>query len=430
LTSPACPARGGGDSGNAVFQNPTHMNRLSSQGGPKRSHVCMIVHSYYPVGEVRAEREARAAVEDGYAVDVICLRRPHEAQVEIVDDIHITRLPVQHVRGAGAVRSISEYVRFALRASAAALRLHRKAAIDVVYVHAPPDFLIVTALIPRLLGSRVVLDIHDLSPHMFDARFGDGRFARPVERVLRAVERGACSIADRVITVHDPYRDELAANGVPSEKITVVMNAPPTEAVELAQIAAANGQHSGSFVVAYHGTLTHWYGVDLLVEAIARLEDRIPNLRGLILGEGDALSSVEAYAHRAGVASRIDFPSTLVSHVEALCRVAGASCGVIPNRPSRLNRFALSSKLLEYVSLGIPVVVSRLETLAAHFSSDEVTFFEPGDAVALAEAIAWVAEHPSEAREKAERARRRAEAYSWPASRAHLLEALSPRRSS
>jgi glycosyltransferase involved in cell wall biosynthesis len=385
----------------------------------------MIVHSYYPVGEVRAEREARAAVEAGYAVDVICLRRPHEAQVEIVDDIRITRLPVQHIRGAGALRTIGEYVGFAMRAGAAVLRIHLKTAVDIVYVHAPPDFLVVTAVIPRLLGSRVVLDIHDLSPHMFDARFGDGRLARPVERVLRAIERGACLFADRVITVHEPYRDELAANGVPPEKIVVVMNAPPPAVVELGRIAAANGRDSGSFVVAYHGTVTHWYGVDLIIQALARLEDRIPNLRGLILGEGDALSSAEALAHEEGIASRIEFPSTLLSQAEAVCRIAGASCGVIPNRDSRLNRFALSSKLLEYVALDIPVVVSRLETLAAHFDSDEVTFFDPGDAESLAEAIAWVAEHPVEARGKAERARRRAEVYSWPASQARLLETLS-----
>jgi len=384
----------------------------------------MIVHSRYAPGEPRGERAARAAVEAGYSVDVICLRSPHEVEFETVEGIQIRRLPVQHIRGAGALRSLNEYLGFTLRASIAALRIHRERSIDVVYVHAPPDFLIVTALLPRLLGSRVVLDIHDLSPHLFNARFGGKRWAQPLERILRAVERGACSIADRVITVHDPYRGELAANGVPPEKIAVVMNAPTTDALELARGAAANGQHSGAFVVAYHGTVTHWYGVDLFVEAIALLEDRIPQLHGLILGEGDALSSVEALARRKGVESRIEFPDTLVSHVEALCRVAGASCGVIPNRPSRLNRFALSSKLLEYVSLGIPVVVSKLETLAAHFSSDEVTFFGPGDPYALAEAIAWVAEHPAEAREKAERAQRRAEGYSWARSRARLLEAL------
>jgi glycosyltransferase involved in cell wall biosynthesis len=396
---------------------------------PSEPHVCMVVHSYYPVGEVRAEREARAAAEAGYAVDVICLRRPHEAEVEDVDNIRITRLPVQHLRGSGAMRLIGEYVRFAAGASAAVLRIHRRHPIDVVYVHAPPDFLIVTAVVPRVLGSRVILDIHDLSRHMFDARFGSGRLARPVERVLRAVERGACLLADRVITVHNPYREELAANGVPADKIVVVMNAPSDGLVEAGRAAAANGQHSRSFVVAYHGTVTHWYGVDLLVEAIANLEDRIPNLRGLILGEGDALPAAEELAHRAGVASRVEFPSSLVSQVEAVSRVAGASCGVIPNRRSRLNRFALSSKLLEYVALEIPVVVSKLDTLAAHFDADEVTFFEPGDVESLAEAIAWVAEHPEEAREKAKRARRRAEAYSWRSSRARLLDALSSRAS-
>ena len=385
----------------------------------------MIVHSHYPVGEPRAEREARAALEAGYAVDVICLRWPHEPPSETVDEIGITRLPVQHVRGAGAFGFILEYVGFALRATLATLRIHRRSRIDVVYVHAPPDFLIVAALIPRLLGSGVVLDIHDLSPHMFDARFGGRRLAGAVERALRIVERGACSVADRVVTVHDPYREELAAHGVPSDKIAVVMNAPATDAVERARAAAATRRDSESFVVAYHGTVTHWYGVDLIVEAIARLEERVPCLRGLILGEGDALASAEALAHTLGVKTRIEFSREYVSHDEALRLVAGASCGVIPNRRSRLNRFALSSKLLDYVALGIPVVVARLETLGAHFSPDEVTFFEPGDVESLAEAIAWVAQHPDEAREKAEHARKRGEDYSWSKSRTRLVEALS-----
>jgi glycosyltransferase involved in cell wall biosynthesis len=389
-----------------------------------RRHVCMVVHSYYPVGEVRAEREARAASEEGYHVTVVCLRRPDEPPVETVDGVQIVRLPVQHVRGVGALRTIGEYVDFALRATVAVLTIHRRSPVDVTYVHAPPDFLVVAGIIPRLLGRRVVLDIHDLSPHMFNARFASERWSRIAERALYAVERAACAVAHKVVTVHDAYRNELVAHGVPAEKITVVMNAPLPESVERARAAAANGRRADGFVVAYHGTVTHWYGVDLLIEAMAQLRDRIPELRGLVLGEGDALPEVEALAERLGVASMIQFPTELVSQAEAICRVAGASVGVIPNRPSPLNRFALSSKLLEYVSLGIPVVVSRLETLVAHFDRDEVTFFEPGDAASLAEAIAWAAEHPEEARERADRAERRARQYSWPLSRQRLLEAL------
>jgi glycosyltransferase involved in cell wall biosynthesis len=218
-------------------------------------------------------------------------------------------------------------------------------------------------------------------------------------------------------------------HGVPRSKIAVVMNAPDTEAINDARAAAAAEADHGRFVVSYHGTITHWYGVDLIIEAVARLRERVPDIRAVILGEGDALPAVEQLASRLAVDRQIEFQKGFVSHEEALRRVASASCGVIPNRRSQLNRFALSSKLLDYVLLGVPVVVARLETLAAHFSPEEVTFFEGDDAESLAEAIAWVAEHPTDAREKAERARRRAEEYSWAKSRARLLEALTCRDS-
>jgi glycosyltransferase involved in cell wall biosynthesis len=212
---------------------------------------------------------------------------------------------------------------------------------------------------------------------------------------------------------------------VPPEKIAIVMNAPDQEAVKRAREAAAMAETPPGFVVSYHGTITHWYGVDLIVEAVAQLEERVPQIRASILGQGDAIAVAERLAEQLGVEKRIDFQETFVSHEEALRRVANTSCGVIPNRSSKLNRFALSSKLLDYVLLGVPVVVARLETLAAHFSPDEVTFFDPDDAESLAEAIAWVAEHPDAAREKAERARARAEDYGWPVSRARFLETLS-----
>lgn len=382
-----------------------------------------MVHAQYPLGEPRVEREARAAVEAGHVVDVICLRALGEPASATIEGIHVRRLPVEHVRGAGAIQMIREYVGFTIRAAVETARLHRQHPIDVVQVHAPPDFLIASALMPRLGGSGVVLDIHDLSPDMFGARFGNRHVARLVQACLRVVERTACAFADRVITVHDAYRRELIAHGVPSERIEVVMNAADTEAVSRARATVSGPEDD--FVVAYHGTITDWYGVDLLVQAVAQLEPRVPAIRALVLGDGDALPRAEVLARELGIDDRFRFSRAYLPHDEVLSAVATASCGVIPNRPTRLNRFALSSKLLEYVALGIPAVVARLETLAAHFSDDEVTYFTPGDARSLAEAIAWIADNPAEARARADRARVRAEAYSWPTSRARLLATLA-----
>jgi glycosyltransferase involved in cell wall biosynthesis len=382
----------------------------------------MVVHSHYPLGEPRVEREARAAVEAGYTVHVVCLGARDEAASEAIDGVEIVRLPVEHARGVGGARLVYEYLAFAFLASIAVIKINRRARIDIAYVHAPPDFLVAAALVPRLLGSRLVLDIHDLSPHMFDVRFGGGPFGSVVQRLLRLVEVGACALADRVVSVREQYRDELVAHGIARSKTIVVMNSPDATVIGGVECTSRG---TTPFTVAYHGTVTHWYGVDLVVAAIAELDGRIADLRAVVIGEGDALAEAERLAHERGVDDRIEFSRRYLPQAEALRRIACASCGVIPNRPSRLNRFALSSKLLEYVALGIPVVVSRLETLAAHFDADEVTFFEPGDAGSLAEAIAWVAKNPDEASTRAQRALVRAQAYSWTESRARLLEVLS-----
>ena len=384
----------------------------------------MLVHSYYPLGEPRVEREALAARDAGLSVEVVCLRAEGEPARATVDGIEVRRLPLGHERGASVGRILYEYLAFALMA-AAVLTLRRRRP-DVVHVHGPPDFLLAAALPLRLRGARLVLDIHDLSPHMYEARFEGSAVGRVAGAVLRAVERAACALSHAVITVHEPYRRELARDGVPEGKVTVVMNAADERLIE--RVAAERGRHAdgdGAFTLAYHGTITHWYGVDLLVEAMKRLEGELPDARALVLGAGDALDPARSRADELGVAGRIEFSGGYLPIEETLRRVAGADCGVIPNRPSTLNRFALSSKLFEYVALGIPVVVARLETLAAHFGPDEVTFFEPGDAGSLADAIAWVAANPDAARERAERAHDRAREYSWSESSRRYLRLLA-----
>jgi glycosyltransferase involved in cell wall biosynthesis len=387
----------------------------------------MLVHSQFPVGEPRGERHARALAEIGYQVNVVCLRLPGQPKFDRVNGIEITRLPVRHIRGAGRLRMVTEYFRFIVGATLTTLALNRRSRFDVVYVHAPPDFLVLSALLPHLRGAKIVLDIHDLTPHMYEARFGHRRDASATIRTLRLIERWACAVADQVVTVHEPYRRELVANGVAPGKVAIVMNSPDEADIEQIKRRKSSVASKG-FTVAYHGTVTHWYGVDLLIRALGRLTGQIPGLNAVILGEGDALDDAERLANEYGIKETIEFSRRYVAHIDALSRVASANCGVIPNRRSQLNRFALSSKLLEYVALGVPVVVSRLETLSAHFSPDEVTFFEPDDDLALAEAIRWVAEHPAEAEEKARCARRRAEGYSWARSRSTLLHVLSPRR--
>lgn len=390
--------------------------------------LCMIVHSSYP--DVRVSREVGVALEQGYEVDIVALRCHDEPRFEEEDGVRVYRLPISHHHGAGARSVAWEYVGFTMLAAARVARLDLQRQYSLVQVHNPPDFLIIAAAFPKFLGASVILDIHDLASDMFATRFDGWRGAQAADRVLRATEKRAAKAANAVVTVHDPYRRELVSRGVPAHKITVVMNSlderllPPPDC----------GVTSGKFRIVYHGTLTPHYGVELLVEAVARVVRDIPELELAIYGGGDSVPSIRARAAELALSERLELSGRFLPQAQMLAELRSATVGVIPNLPTRLNRFALSTKLFEYVALRVPVVCADLPTLREHFSSDEVLFFRAGDPAALAAAVREVARYPSAAAARATAALRRYDDYRWPLNAARYAAVLngcdrpSPRR--
>jgi glycosyltransferase involved in cell wall biosynthesis len=263
---------------------------MSSNGRAQRS-ICMLLHGGFPM-EVRVAAEVRAAVAAGFDVDVLALRRPGEPAYEVAEGARVFRLPVSHEHGSGVLQVMREYLGFTFLAGVKALQLTLRRRYGIVQVHNPPDFLLAAAIVPRLLGSRVILDVHDLASDMFEMRFEGRRGVGVGDRLLRTLERYAVRNVDAVLTVHEPYRQELIVRGARPEDVTVVLNTlddrvlPPLDGVE----------ETEEFRVVYHGTVTPHYGVGLLIGAGAHVVGSIPNLRLEIYGEGDALEGVLARA--------------------------------------------------------------------------------------------------------------------------------------
>ena len=388
--------------------------------------LLMLLHDYYPE-ETRVVSEARAAVAAGFEVDVLALRGQGEADEEILEGVKVIRLPVEHRQGGAALALLREYLLFTTLATIHVARRSRSRRYDVVQVHNPPDFLVVAALLPRLGGSKLLLDVHDLTPDMFAMRFGN-RAGGLVDRALRLVERWSARACDAVVTVHEPYRAELAAHGIPRDKIAVVMNS--LDESVLSSTGAVAHRPDG-FRIVYHGTVTPHYGVGLLVEAAALARPRIPDLRVDIYGAGDAIPDVIERARSHGLDDAVTIVPRFLPQAEVLRAIRGASVGVAPNLPTRLNRFALPTKLLEYAAIGVPAVTADLPTIRGHFSDEEVCFFEAGNAASLARALESVAADPAAAARRAEAARRRYESYRWEHSArtyTDLLDRLAQRR--
>ncbi len=383
----------------------------------------MIVHARYPIGEPRIQRQAAAALDGGFEVDVICLRHFGEPPEEVVDGVRVRRLPVSHDRASSVGRMAIEYLRFALLATAEVARLDHWRRYDIIHVSNPPDLLVVSGLIPRFRGADVVFDVHDLTPDLFEWRFGGSRFSPLLRYLLIAQERLALRVADRVTTVHDGCAAVLRKRSArPRQSIAVVMNALDERLLPSIEDKRSKGWHDPVRLV-YHGSLTQLYGVHVLLDALAKLETAA-SVQLTVLGDGDERPRLVRRVAELGLETRVQFSQGFRPIDEALREVAASDIGVVPLVGLPINRFSLPSKLLEYIALKIPVVCARTETIAAHFSDQEVNFSAPGDPRDLARVLAAVVADPAAAHRRAHRAAHRYESYRWAVNRERFLDVI------
>lgn len=337
----------------------------------------MVVHAYYPVGETRVQREALALIDRGYGVHVVCLRDRGEPATETHEGVRIHRTPVARHRGAGLFGQLIEYLTFFVFAFVKLTILHVRHRFRTIQVHNLPDFLVFCALIPKLGGTPVILDLHDLMPELFAGRAGVGMNHRLV-RAMAWQERVSCRFADHVITVTDGWRETLIERGVPGDDVSVVMNVADSRLFRPDPAAIAEGNGDG-FHLMYHGTFTHRYGVDLIIRAVDRVREDIPEIRLTLLGDGETRDELVELAGSSEMRDRVHFSDDMVEADRLPAAIRSADVGVVPNRSNLFTDGILPTKLMEYVAMGVPVIAARTPTVAAYFDDSMVEFFEPGD---------------------------------------------------
>jgi glycosyltransferase involved in cell wall biosynthesis len=345
--------------------------------------VGMVTHSYY-LRDPRVRREAEALAAAGYAVDVVCLRRPGEARRERVNGVDIHRLPLTHKR-AGKVRYVAEYAASLVLSALwmAALGLRRRFAL--VQVHTPPDLLVFSALVPRLLGAKVLLDLHDPMPETMLTIFGAGPDHWLV-RVVRLQEQASAWFADHVITVTEQVRQALVERGLSPSKIDVVMNFADTRLFDARLREAPPAPDTDRFVVVFMGTLAFRYGVDVAIDAIAQVRRRVPHVRLKVIGDGEERPALEARVAERGLQDHVEFAGQVpIDRIPATAWPAHV--GIAPHRRDRLYDMCFPSKIYDYLALGLPVVAAWTESLAYYYGADTVEFFDSGDAAGLADRI-------------------------------------------
>ena len=220
-----------------------------------------------------------------------------------------------------------------------------------------PDLLTFSALLPRLRGVPLILNVHDTFPELFATKYG-----RPpgdiLERVLEGEERLSSMLASRVITVTDQAKARLEGRGVGVGRTTVVMNSPDERVFGPARAPKALPQE-GPVRVIYHGGLAPRFGVQTLIEAMRTLRGTVPQIELRVCGSGEDRDRLAALAASIDP-ERIDVAVEPVPFALIPRELEAAHIGVVPTLEDRFTELPLPVKLLEYVHMGLPVVASRL----------------------------------------------------------------------
>lgn len=380
------------------------------------ARVLIIAYTTY-IHDGRVKRHAEALAARGDSVDVITLCSGHEG---LQNGVNVVGIPIDRYRGASRAGYLKSYLRFFTRAARLAYQMGRATPYDVVITCTLPDAAVLSALPARLFGSRVILDVHDTMPELYQDKFG-GRRGALGARVLMFLERFCAAFADRVFAVHQLHRLRLEEAGIPARKITVVMNSPQPRIFNPASHRGADP--TGRCVLVCHGTITRRLGIDTAIKAVSLLVDRIPGLRLRVIGGGDYLQEARTLASRLNVSDYVRFHG--MAPIEELPRLLrDATIGLVPNHASSATHLMLPVKLMEYAALGIPVVASRLRTLEHYFPDRAVRLVMAGDAHAMADAVEELFRDPGLRGVMAHNALRIARDLSWPRQEANFFAAV------
>jgi glycosyltransferase involved in cell wall biosynthesis len=373
--------------------------------------LMLLENNPYPQ-DSRVRKEANSLTEAGYSVTVICPRKAGQPRREVIDGVTVSRFPPP-TGGAGFIGYLWEYGYSMLAMLVLSWGVLLRGGFDAVHAHNPPDTLVVIGLFYKLLGKKFIFDHHDLSPELYAARFG-GEEGSTV-KVLRFFEKLSCKTADLVVATNDSYKEiEAERDGVPAERIVIVRNGPSERFMKGHAPDPELAQSAGT-ILGYIGVTGYQDGIDYFIRALSHLvvDLNVTDVRAVIIGDGDALDSLKALTTDLSLDDYVWFAGWQEGD-RLLELLSTADICVAPEPSNPYNNRSTMIKLMEYMSLGKPIVAFDLNE-HRNTAQDAALYAEPNDEMDFAKKIACLIENPDRREEMGRSGRKRIEEQmAWP----------------
>jgi glycosyltransferase involved in cell wall biosynthesis len=361
----------------------------------KQPCILIIVENLPVPLDRRVWQESCALRDAGYEVVVICPRmRGYVAPEEKLEGIQIYRHWISQEAG-GFSGFLAEYASALWGEMRLAWKAWRRHRFKVIHLCNPPDLLFLVAWPFKLLGTRVIYDVHDAWPEMFEAKFGRrGLFYW----LVRWAERLTYACADVVLATNESVRQIALARGKKApEKVFVVRTAPKISTVETSPDLAL--KKNRKFLVGYVGVMGDADGVNYLVDAVAYLVHRLgrKDVQFLLMGTGPEHARLVKQRDEAGLQEYVDLPGR-VSNEFLFTALRTMDLGVSCDPINPYNHHCTMNKVLEYMACGKAQVMFDLKE-GRESAGEAACYVAENSAARLAEAISKLLDDPA-ARER------------------------------
>lgn len=349
----------------------------SDHGGKLPIKACMVAYSLYEMDN-RVRRYAEALAKQGAEVDVYSLKKPGQPDAGELNGVRIHRIQTRVHNEKSPFTYLGKLLLFLLQSSIALTKNSIGKRYDVIHVHSVPDFEVFAALIPKLMGSKVILDIHDIVPEFYASKFNTGRDSL-VFKMLVLMEKLSIAFSDHVIIANHLWHKTLLSRSVKPEKCTVVMNYPDISIFQKAR----KKRNDGKFIMIYPGSLNWHQGLDVAIKAFAKIAGKHPEAEFHIYGEGGDKKTLVELIGDLNLSDRVLFLGTKPMH-EIADVMAEADLGIVPKRAVSFGDEAFSTKIPEFMAVGVPVIASSTTIDRYYFDDSQILFFRSGDVDDLA----------------------------------------------
>lgn len=274
---------------------------------------------------------------------------------------------------------------------------------DIYHLHDPE--LIPAGLKLKKLGKKVVFDIHEnIAMQIKDKKYLNYFLRNIFSYIYAKYEKKALKKFDMLVLAENSYMEYYSKL---SSNIAIILNMPDIEHLKKFQVD--NREKNGLF---YIGGISNDRGLGVTVEAIKIVKENTPDIYMHYIGNtyDNILDSIDMKSIR----NNINFYGPMPLY-EGLEISKEAKVGLSILKPISNYTTSYSTKVFEYMALGLPVVTSNFELYKNIVEKYHCGLcVNPLDSKEIAEAITYIINHPKVAKQMGENGKKVVqEQYNW-----------------